>query len=608
MELTKTKSRFSLDNISVDYSSINALSDVSVHFNSGEIHTLIGEHGAGKSTLAKVIAGRVHPSRGEIHIDSSRYPFLTPDLAQKHKIAMVHQHNPFFEDLTVEDYFYLNHPNMKPVMLHAKKLHQNIVEIFASINVEIDPLTPLKELKLSDKTLIDILKNVDGSPDVLILDESLEKLTIENFSKITTLLTSLRKRGASIIIITHKIDYIYDLSDCLSILREGRILATKKTAQIDKIDLIQMAYTNRTGEGLYESNFVRLFKYDEAILKKLPINLFVVDNDKRIRIINDSVKTLFGISTRDLVDKNIEAVFQEDIELVRLINRSFRERKSMPRYSVPLQINNQQLIGKVNTLPVFDGDAFIGMIIIIEDITREEQLKQQLQLSQNLASVGLLAAGVAHEINNPLEIMNYNLEELKYNVENPGNLENIRNISDEIRSISDITSNLITFSEPRENKNESFDFVFLITKLLSLIEVSARRQKIAVDFTTDFLELMVNANRTGMKQVVLNLIRNSVEAMPEGGELKISLSLADNMESYYKLAVRDTGCGIEEKHLQEIFLPFFSTKKDNGENVGLGLSIIYGIIKSHQGYIYAKNLTEGCEISVLLPYEFYELR
>lgn len=608
MELTKTKSRFSLDNISVDYSSINALSDVSVHFNSGEIHTLIGEHGAGKSTLAKVIAGRVHPSRGEIHIDSSRYPFLTPDLAQKHKIAMVHQHNPFFEDLTVEDYFYLNHPNMKPVMLHAKKLHQNIVEIFASINVEIDPLTPLKELKLSDKTLIDILKNVDGSPDVLILDESLEKLTIENFSKITTFLTSLRKRGASVIIITHKIDYIYDLSDCVSILREGRILATKKTAQIDKIDLIQMAYTNRTGEGLYESNFVRLFKYDEAILKKLPINLFVVDNDKRIRIINDSVKTLFGISTRNLVDKNIEAVFQEDIELVRLINRSFRERKSMPRYSVPLQINNQQLIGKVNTLPVFDGDAFIGMIIIIEDITREEQLKQQLQLSQNLASVGLLAAGVAHEINNPLEIMNYNLEELKYNVENPGNLENIRNISDEIRSISDITSNLITFSETRENKNESFDFVFLITKLLSLIEVSARRQKIAVDFTTDFLELMVNANRTGMKQVVLNLIRNSVEAMPEGGKLKISLSLADNMESYYKLAVRDTGCGIEEKHLQEIFLPFFSTKKDNGENVGLGLSIIYGIIKSHQGYIYAKNLTEGCEISVLLPYEFYKLR
>ena len=608
MELTKGKSRFSLENINVDYSSINALSDVSVNFNPGEIHTLIGEHGAGKSTLAKVIAGRVNPSSGSIYINRSRYSSLTPDLAQKHRIAMVHQHNPFFEDLTVEDYFYLNHPNMKPVILHEKKLHQNIVEIIASINVEIDPLTPLKELKLSDKTLIDILKNVNGSPDILILDESLEKLTIENFSKITTLLTSLRKKGTTIIIITHKIDYIYDLSDCVSILREGRILATKKTAQIDKIDLIQIAYTSRTGEGPYESNFVRLFKYDEAILKKLPLNLFVVDNDKRIRIINDSVKTLFGISTKELVDKNIEAVFQEDIELVRLINRSFRERKSMPRYSVPLQLNNQQLIGKVNTLPVFDGDAFIGMIIIIEDITREEQLKQQLQLSQNLASVGLLAAGVAHEINNPLEIMNYNLEELKYNVENPGNLENIRNISDEIRSISDITSNLITFSEPQEKQNESFDFVLLITKLLSLTEVSARRQKIAVDFASEFSELMVNANRTGMKQVVLNLIRNSVEAMSGGGELKIALSFAENMEGYYKLAVRDTGCGIEEKHLQEIFLPFFSTKKANGENVGLGLSIIYGIIKTHKGYIYAKNLAKGCEISVLLPYESYELR
>ncbi len=404
---------FSLLNVSVEYGTIAALANASISFDRGEIHTIIGEHGAGKSTLARVAAGFVAPVSGVITVDGDRFSRLTVDTARRLRISIVHQHNPFFADLTVEEYFFLNQPLHNSFILDKKRQHAAILDLFETRGVSLDPRVRLRDLKPADRVLIDILRSTHVPPRVLLLDESLEWLTTENFQRILRTLKLLREGGTTIVVITHKIDYIYDLADRVSVVRDGAILLTEKTSQIDKINLVQLAYTNIANENTYDHSFFRLVKYDEAILKRLPLSLFVIDNGKRIRIINDSVKNLFGLPGRRLLEKSIDSVFPHEHALLDLINSSVQDKEARSAFSVPIRVNGRSLLGKVNTTPVFDGDTFIGLIILIEDVTEHEQLRQQLLLSQSLASVGLLAAGVAHEINNPLDIMGHHLEDLE---------------------------------------------------------------------------------------------------------------------------------------------------------------------------------------------------
>ncbi len=137
--------------------------------------------------------------------------------------------------------------------------------------------------------------------------------------------------------------------------------------------------------------------------------------------------------------------------------------------------------------------------------------------------------------------------------------------------------------------------------LLRLVAPTSRRQRVHVVFENDFLSLTVNANKTEMKQIVLNLIRNSFEAMPKGGDLHLALRLLEKPVGRFQMLIRDSGCGIIGNS-QDIFLPFYTTKKGHAENMGLGLSVIYGIIRKHDGHIEARNLEKGCEFIVSLPY------
>ncbi|HUT65608.1 MAG TPA: ATP-binding cassette domain-containing protein [Spirochaetota bacterium] len=595
-----------LKSIYLTYGQANALNNINISFGSSEIHAIVGEHGAGKSSLGMVINGRVRPTSGRIVYRSTAHDSLTLDRSKALGIHMVYQHIQLNENFTVaENLFLTNKRVATSVYYNRKKLRRESADLLERYGFSINPSTPLKELNLSDRALINILKYVYDRSKVLILDESLEKLSAIAFEKVVRILLQMKQNGSLILFITYRIDNIYHFADRVTVLKNGEILLTEDVKEIDKINLVKMAYTQISrDESIMESGkeFYTLLKYNEAILKNLPVNLVVTDNKKQVKLVNRSGKQYFNLKEELYLNRPIACLFSRDNkDTVSLIEEALEGNAEENFYSLPLEMDGRKTVNNIKVLPIVDQSFKIGSIIIIENITERENLRNQMILSEKLASIGLLTAGVAHEINNPLEVIYNHIRYLKYNLPGSAMRKTVDSLEEEIKYISTIVSNLITFSDNNKTVVENFNLNELIESVISFIRISAKAKKIRIEFDGKGKDVQLRTNKNEMKQVILNLLKNSFEAIPRGGKISIDTGyMRQNGRGEVFIVICDTGCGIMEEDFKNIFLPFYSTKQDG--NLGLGLSVSYGILKKYNGTIHVENLTpSGCRFSITIP-------
>jgi signal transduction histidine kinase len=211
---------------------------------------------------------------------------------------------------------------------------------------------------------------------------------------------------------------------------------------------------------------------------------------------------------------------------------------------------------------------------------------------------------VAHEINNPLEIVYNYLKYIKLSHSDPKLHRTVDELHEEITYIAGIVRDLLSLSGGTAAEREEIDVNELIRSTIGLLRHSAADKKISIYFESKEKELPLVVNRNEIKQVILNLVKNSFEAMPGGGEIRISTSLDGGEEGrpLARIDFMDTGPGIAGPNLNDVFIPFYSTRKGKGENVGLGLSICYGIVKQHDGSLAVRNLEPaGCCFTICLP-------
>ena len=234
---------------------------------------------------------------------------------------------------------------------------------------------------------------------------------------------------------------------------------------------------------------------------------------------------------------------------------------------------------------------------------REKQLelatRQQIGRSEKLASIGRLAAGVAHEINNPLTgVLTFaHLLRQKENMD-PQDRQDLDLIVNETTRAAEIVRGLLDFARERPAAKEPLNVNHVIEQTMRLIHSQKRVKQITVK--NDLAEGLpnVNGDENQLQQVLLNLSLNACEAMPDGGTLTISTSAQDGK---VLVKVADTGCGVEEEHLDRIFEPFFSTKPV-GKGTGLGLSVSYGIIQQHGGTLEVESdQSKGTCFTIALP-------
>lgn len=242
----------------------------------------------------------------------------------------------------------------------------------------------------------------------------------------------------------------------------------------------------------------------------------------------------------------------------------------------------------------------------LRDVTERRRLEQSLSQSEKIAAVGQLAAGIAHELNNPLHVILGYAQGLASRVlESDPMRHPIRTIEKEARRCQVLVQNFLTFARRETTGMSTVDPRRLVDEVLLLIEAQAHVRNITVfrDFLPNLPSLEVN--KMQIQQVLLNLCTNAMDAMPKGGTLTIRLSVQrdfnDQKEGVLRIEVEDTGQGIPEEFHHRVFEPFFTTK-EVGKGTGLGLSLVYEIVKSHHGEIALKSeVGKGSVFQVYLP-------
>jgi len=227
-----------------------------------------------------------------------------------------------------------------------------------------------------------------------------------------------------------------------------------------------------------------------------------------------------------------------------------------------------------------------------------QQAQEQLRQTERLAELGTLASGMAHEIGTPMNVILGRAEYLMQRTQEEQTKKGLETIVTQVERITKIMNQLLTFARRRPSERQPIDLKQTVRDCLEILSERIMRHRIQVETDLEAALPPVRADQDHMSQVLLNLLINAVQAMPEGGRLRVGLAGADG---HVKITVADSGHGISSEHLPKIFDPFFTTK-EVGKGTGLGLTVVHGIIQEHGGSITAKSEPgQGTAFTITLP-------
>jgi len=334
----------------------------------------------------------------------------------------------------------------------------------------------------------------------------------------------------------------------------------------------------------------------ERILESTPNAVLVVDRQMKAVIANFKFHTMFKTKSTEIQGKPIQtipAIQSLSDKVPDIMKGKVKELETEFRYS-----NNGKesiLVARLSAMQEKET------LIIITDVTEERARQERLYLTDRLASVGEMASGIAHELNNPLTSI-IGLSELLTEEELPANIrEDVNTVNSEAQRAAAIVKNLLSFARKHEPKKQLTQLNRIIDDVLKLRAYEQKVNNITVERELDPELPEIKADYYQMQQVFLNLILNAEQAMAEGhgkGTLKI---ISKGGDGIVKVSFIDDGPGIAPQNLVRIFDPFFTTK-EVGKGTGLGLSICYGIVTAHNGKIYARSEAgKGATFIVELP-------
>jgi two-component system NtrC family sensor kinase len=346
----------------------------------------------------------------------------------------------------------------------------------------------------------------------------------------------------------------------------------------------------------------RLREFSENILESLNDGLAVLDRNDRVIRWNRRLEELYGVRHEEAVGRTLDELF--DSSVAETVHASLQESaEGLAVYRVPLRTRHEaprQLLVNIGTTPLRDADAAVtGTIVIVEDISTRAQLEEQLQISEKMASIGLLAAGVAHEVNTPLTgISSFTQMLLESAQPEDPSRKVLEKIERQTFRAAKIVNGLLNLARPAQVDSGPVDLHAVLNDVLSLLEHQFRTGRIQVRKELGESAPIVQGIEYKLQQVFLNLFLNARDAMPSGGWLSIVTRIGRDGAA---VEIADTGSGIPAEQLSRIYDPFYTTKAI-GKGTGLGLSITYGIIQEHGGTITCDSVVgQGTRFTLRLP-------
>ena len=334
------------------------------------------------------------------------------------------------------------------------------------------------------------------------------------------------------------------------------------------------------------AEYERLKDFNENIVESINVGVMALDMEDRIESWNAQMEVMYALPRWQALTQPVRGIFPADF-----VEEFYRVRQNAGINNL-YKFRLQTPAGETRTVNVAIAPLVtrkfqvIGRLVIMDDITERVELEGQLSQADKLSSIGLLAAGVAHEVNTPLAVISSYTQMLAKQLQgDPQKSGLLEKITRQTFRASEIVNNLLNFSRTSGTEFADVDVNKVIVDTLALLEHQFKTSKIEVrsDLTPGISPILGNPGR--LQQVFLNLFLNAKDAMPAGGTLKVATSNGEAVN----VRVTDTGSGIAPEHIQRIYDPFFTTKtapKDGqSRGTGLGLSVTYGIIQEHAGKI-----------------------
>lgn len=266
-----------MNHIVKTFPGVRAVDDVSISVKKGEVYALLGENGAGKSTLMKILDGIQQPDSGEIIFDGEKVSIKSPSDALKLGISMIFQElNPIPELTIAENLFSgIRFPRKMPGIVDWKEAYRKSEELFQKCGLQYDPRKKMKTLSIADCQMVEIVKAISYNAKLIIMDEPSSSLTEKEVNKLFEFIRELKKQGISVIIITHKLDEVYAITDTVAIMRDGKYIGTKATKDISRAEMIRMM----VGRDIKEVYKAKDYEIGDVVLD--------VKNLRRGKMVND---------------------------------------------------------------------------------------------------------------------------------------------------------------------------------------------------------------------------------------------------------------------------------------------------------------------------------
>ncbi|MDG5786293.1 PAS domain S-box protein [Evansella sp. AB-P1] len=346
----------------------------------------------------------------------------------------------------------------------------------------------------------------------------------------------------------------------------------------------------------------RLFHMNQLIMESVEDGILGIDRESNVVMWNEAAERITGYHREELTHKKLKEIvsFLSPTDN-KLIKKGFSRTSTITKDTVIRRTgatfyrkDGTPFLCEFTITPMVSSDEIVGSVFTFRDITEKKKSEELLHQSEKLSAVGQLAAGIAHEIRNPLTSLKGFLQLIKNN--NGGKKEYFDIMMSEFMRIEQILNELLVLSKPQSMKKEKNSLDKLLNHTVTLLNTQAIIKNIEIETKITKKDINIKCSEHQIKQVFVNLIKNAIEAMDNGG--KIIVSLEQEMDEA-TVRIIDEGCGIPEEKLKRLGDPFFTTKESG---TGLGLMVSYKIIEDHGGEIHIHSIEgSGTTFTVKLP-------
>ncbi len=353
-----------------------------------------------------------------------------------------------------------------------------------------------------------------------------------------------------------------------------------------------------------ESEFYQLDLLHRSIIESVNTGIITINLQGNIKSFNKAAKEITGLSFSKVKNKKIDNVFPGFSEILDKIKSEKRKEGIINRDEivVPGKQNKNIVLGFSISSLIDSKDEKIGDIVIFQDLTASKEMEKEVERSKRFALIGEMAAGLAHELRNPLVSLCGSIQILQKNLELDETNERLMQIVLRGRDqLENLVKNFLLLARPNPDDREEINIKDVIDDVLESLRHGPdwdENIKVVMELCD---QTSIYGNVTEIRQALWNLVLNAVQSMSDSGRLKIETkpTILDNGKGYLEILISDTGCGIEEDDYNKVFEPFYTTKE---RGTGLGLAIVNRIVESHGGKIKVKSeLKKGTSCILLLP-------